>query len=139
MVYSIHRWVTHLLRPKLTQVNIRVLFDGKEVNACSLSDIQLIALSKSIEELCKVNKHSLYWFEVECYEKSSCTKKPDSSLYLICYTEDKTKSSFKRKIDILCSQLEFAAGNIENNLVGTFITENTYPTEGTLEVGLIHC
>ena len=100
MVYSIHRWVTHLLRPKLTQVNIRVLFDGKEVNACSLSDIQLIALSKSIEELCKVNKHSLYWFEVECYEKSSCTKKPDSSLYLICYTEDKTKSSFKRKIDI---------------------------------------
>ena len=42
--------------------------------------------------------------------------------------------SFKRKINILRCQLQFTAMNTQYDLIGTLITENTYPAECTLKV-----
>ena len=93
-------WFRNLFRPTVTSVEAIVYENGAEQDISKYSDIQLVSLTKCINELWILENKSPYWFETDVYTHSFCFQKSKSSIIVNCLSQDITAKGFKRPFPI---------------------------------------
>ena len=89
-----------LFRPSTTKVRAVVYANGKECDISKYDEFRIATLLESIQILWHTPENSSIWFETEAFVERKCFKKPETTIYVICYKQDMFANNFKSEVGI---------------------------------------